>query len=148
MDNDGRLLAIKYKFENSSYIIANCYTPTQQYRNDQLNFIKAGDFNFYLNPMMDKSDTLSHKHDNYSYRTELQVMLDVFNLTDTWRALNPNSRRYSWHARGKSSLHDYLFIFGNLLNYINECKINPGQHSDHSIMPINLIEAKNCGNLT
>ncbi len=141
MDNDGRLLAIKCKFENSSYIIANCYTPTQQYRNDQLNFrcmtkdifskfenkniITAGGFNFYLNPMMEKSDTMSHKHDDYSYRTELQVMLDVFNLTDTWRGLNPNSRRYSWHARGKSSLHDYLFISEDLINYINECKINP-----------------------
>ncbi len=101
-DDDGRMLIIKCKLENSCYSIANCYAPTQQYRNNQLNFIRmardilckfenesiiaAEDFNFYLDPKMDKSDSMSHKCNNYSDRTEMQVMLDVFNLADTWRA--------------------------------------------------------------
>ncbi len=54
------------------------------------------------------------------------------------RALNPNSRRYTWHARGKSSRLDYLFISEHLLNDINECKINPGLSSDHSILSLEL----------
>ncbi len=96
--------------------------------------VVAGDFNFYLDPKMDKSDSMSYKYDNYSYRTEIKSMLDIFNLADTWRAFNPNSRRYTWHARGKSLCHDYLFISDHLLNDINECKISPGLHSDHSIL--------------
>ncbi len=87
---------------------------------------------------MDKSDSISHKYDNYSYRTEIQTILDVFNLADTWRAYNPNTRRYTWHARKKSSCFDYLFISEHLLNDINECKINPGQNSDHSILSLEL----------
>ncbi len=87
---------------------------------------------------MDKSDSMSHIYDNYGYRTEIQAMLDVFNLVDTWRAVNPNSRRYTWHARGISSRVDYLFISEHLLNEVNECKINPGLHSDHSILSLEL----------
>ncbi len=87
---------------------------------------------------MDKSDSMSYKYDNYSYRTEIQAMRDVFNLADTWRALNSNSRRYTWHTRGKSSRLDYLFISEHLLNDINECKINPGLHSYHSILSLEL----------
>ncbi len=142
----------------SCYINANCYAPTQQYRNDQLNFIHmtrdilckfenesiiaAGDFNLYLDPKMDKSDSMSHKYDNYSYRTEIQAMIDVFNLGYTWRTLNPNSRRYTWPARGESSRLDYLFISEHLLNDINECKINPGLHLDHSILSLELNAPK------
>ncbi len=163
-DNDGRLLIIKCNLEKSCYIITNCYAPTQQYRNDQLNFIHmsrdilckfenesiiaTGDFNFYLDPKMDKSDSMSHKYDNCNYRTETQAMLDVFNFVDTWRALNPNSRRYTWHASGKSSRFDYLFISEHLLNDINKCKINPGLHSDHNILSLELNANKiNRGNV-
>ncbi len=87
---------------------------------------------------MDTSDSMSHKYDNYCYITEIQAMLDVFNLADTWRALNPNCTRYTWHARGKSSYLDYLFISEHLLNDINKCKIIPGLHSDHSILSLEL----------
>ncbi len=108
----------------------------RKFENERI--IIAGDFNFYLDPKMDKSDSMSHKYDNYSYRTEIQATLDVFNIADTWRALNSNSRRYTWHAREKSSHINYLFISEHLLNDINECKINPGLHSDHSILSLEL----------
>ncbi len=72
-DSDGRFIIIKCKFENTNYIISNCYAPTQQHKIDQLNFIQltrnylckfeneniivAGDFNLYLSPKLDKSDS-------------------------------------------------------------------------------------------
>ncbi len=104
---------------------------SQIHRDWRLNF-------FYLDPKMDKSDSMLHKYDNYSYKTEIQAMLDVVDLADTWRPVNPNSRRYTWHDRGKSSHLDYLFISEYLLNDINECKINPGLHSNYSILSIEL----------
>ncbi len=74
------------QFENPNYIISNCYAPTQQYKNDQLKFIQltrnylckfeneniivAGDFNLYLNPKLDKSDSTYNIHDN---RNKLKV---------------------------------------------------------------------------
>ncbi len=59
-------------------------------------------------------------------------------LTDAWRDLNPNSRRYTWHSRGKSSRFDYWFISEHLNNLANY-KILPGLHSDHSILKISLV---------
>ncbi len=98
--------------------------------------ITAKDFNFYLDPKMNKSDNMLHKYDNYRYRTKIQVELDGFILAVTCRTFNPNSRRYSWHARGKLPCIDFLFISEHLLNTINQCKFNPGLHSDHSILSL------------
>ncbi len=72
-DSDGRLIIIKCKFKNTNYIISNCYGQTQQYKNYQLNFIQLarnylykfeneninvpGDFNLYLDPKLDKSNS-------------------------------------------------------------------------------------------
>ncbi len=50
--------------------------------------------------------------DNCSYRTDIKAMLDVFNLSDTWRKLHSNSRRHTWHARGLSS-HQIICLFLN-----------------------------------
>ncbi len=47
-------------------------------------------------------------------------------LTDAWRDLNPNLRRYTWHSRGKLSRLDYWFISEHLLNNLTNYKILPG----------------------
>ncbi len=52
--------------------------------------------------------------------------------------LNPTTRRYTWHSRGKSSRLDYLLISEHLLNEIHSFDIRPGLHSDHSILKITL----------
>ncbi len=132
----------------------NCYAPPQQYKNDQINFVKmtknllnkfdheniiiAGDFNFYINPKLDKIESMTNKHDNNIYHLEIETMLECFSLNDVQRTLNPTLRRYTWHARGKSSRLDYFFIREHLLNEINYCKINVGLHSDHSIICLEL----------
>ena len=59
-------------------------------------------------------------------------------LTDCFRDLYPNYRRYTWHARGKSSHLDYWFISEHLLNELKSYNISPGLHSDHSILKIEL----------
>ncbi len=50
----------------------------------------------------------------------------------------PTLRRYTWHARGRSSRLDYWFISEYLLNELKTYKILPELHSDHSILKINL----------
>ncbi len=72
--------------------------PTQQYKHYQLNFIQltrnylckfeneniivAGDFNLYLNPKLDKSDSTYNRHDNTNYRVEANALLENLNLSD------------------------------------------------------------------
>jgi len=149
-DSNGRIIIIKIKINEELFVLCNIYAPTRDHKADQINFIKSlqnllnqfenqntiigGDFNFYLNPKVDKSDTVTNKNDNPVYRTEILSMLDSFTLNDAWRTLYPNTRRYTWHSRGRSSRLDYFFISDQLLNNLVKYNINPGLHSDHSIL--------------
>ncbi len=151
-DLNGRLLITKSKIDNTTYVLCNIYAPTRQHKTDQNHFIKylketlipyanenillGGDFNFYLDLKLDKIDNMSNKSDNIIYRKEIISMLDSMNLTDCFRDLFPNIRRYTWHSRGKSSRLDYWFISEHLLNELENYKILPGVHSDHSIIYI------------
>ncbi len=67
------------------------------------------------------------------------ALLQSMILTDAWRDLNPNSRRYTWHSRGKSSRLDYWFISEHRLNNIANYIIISGLHSDISILKISLV---------
>ena len=105
---------------------------------DQENFILGGDLNIYLDPKLDKQNTMSNKSDHPKYRREFLSIMESFSLADCWRILNPKTRRYTWHARGKASRLDYLLISEHFLNDINECNIMPGVHSDHSIISVEI----------
>ena len=149
-DTEGRFLILKIKIENKVYILCNLYAPTQDLKTEQLNFAKiilnnlipfenenliiGGDLNFYLNPLVDKQDTILNRQDNRNYRNEILSIINSFNLTDAWRDLYPDARRYTWHSRGKAARLDYFFISEHLMNDLTSYKIIPGLHSDHSIL--------------
>jgi exonuclease III len=149
-DNDGRILIIKIKLKNQSLVICNVYAPIQKEKDKQLQFIKkikdmltpfqheniiiGGDFNFYMNPKLDKSDKITSKNDNITYRNEIKSLLESMALSDPWRLANPELKRFTWHSRSKSSRLDYFFTSDQLLNEISNYKINPGLSSDHSIL--------------
>ena len=138
-DTEGRLLIVKVKIENKIYIVVNVYAPTRDSKMEQLAFIKTvkeqmikyenesflagGDFNFYMSKL-DRIDSMSHKNDNPEYRKEIVSLMTSLNLVDAYRVLNPEKRRYTWHARGKASRLDYWFISEHLLNEINNCDID------------------------
>ncbi len=82
---------------------------------------------------------MSNKSDNPVYRKDIFALLESMILTDAWRDLNTNSRRYTWPSRGKSSWLDYWSISEHLLNNLANYKILPGLHSDNSILKISLV---------
>ncbi len=104
--------------------------------------IIIGDVNFYMNPELDKQKCMTSKDNNPAFRQEMNMLLESLNLADCWRIQNPNSRRYTWHSRGKSSRLDYFFISEHLLNDINKCSFETGLHSDHSIVNLELHNNK------
>ncbi len=73
------------------------------------NILLEGDFNFYLNPKLDKLDNMSNMNDNPIYRNEIIALIESMCLNDCFRNLYPNLRRYTCHARGTSSHLDYWF---------------------------------------
>ncbi len=109
------------------------------------NIILGGDFNFYMDRELDKQKYMTVKDNNPAFRQEMNVVLESLILTDCWRIQNPNSRRYTWHSRGKSSRLDYFFISEHLLNNINKCSIETGLHFDHSIVNLELNNKSNMG---
>ncbi len=121
--SNSRLLILKTKIDENRYVLCNVYALTQDHKRDQINFLidvknslstyenenilLGGDLNLHLNPKLDKIDSMSNKNDNIVYRKEMLSLLDSMNLSDCFRNLYPNLRRYTWHARGKSSHLDY-----------------------------------------
>ncbi len=113
--------------------------------NDKM-MVLGGDFNIYMNPFLDKSDKIQSADNTAEYRQELCSILDTLNLIDIWRNIYPQTRRYTWHSRGKASRLDYLFISEELYNNVMECDILPGVLSDHSILMVELQENDNVEN--
>ena len=77
-------------------------------------------------------------NDNPNYRRDILGYLDVHNLVDVWRTLNPYKRVFTWHRGAKRSRLDYLFISEHLLNTVSKSTIEPGIHSDHSLLTVAL----------
>ncbi len=83
-DNEGRMLIVKLKIQFNTYVQCNIYAPTQDHKLEQNDFIHrfktelsyfaneniliGGDFNFYMEPQIDKMDSLSNRNDNPTYR--------------------------------------------------------------------------------
>ncbi len=153
-DCNGRIIGCKICIDNDELVLINIYAPTRDHQREQLAFldelkqfitqyeseiiIAAGDYNLYMNKNLDKLDTMSNSGDNTDYRNELQSILETIGMVDIWRLLNPDTRRYTWHSRGKASRLDYIFLSECLINNVSSCDIIPGIHSDHSILHIKI----------
>ena len=74
-------------------------------------------------------------------RNKLLQIMQFQNLTDAYRSLHPDIRRYTWRRKHpvKQARLDYFIISESLLDITDSCKINPGYRSDHSIIEINLV---------
>ena len=67
--------------------------------NDDKSFIIGGDFNTVLNYKVDKKNGRDNTHPKCNKK--LSSFLDMHNLIDVWRVLNPNKLQYTWHSNTK-----------------------------------------------
>ncbi len=88
--------------------MVNCYEPTKQHKKDQLDFINflksninkfdteniimGSNFNFYINPELDKQKNMNSRETSPIYRQEITALLESLNLADAWRVQNHNKR--------------------------------------------------------
>ena len=100
--------------------------------------ILGGDINLHLNPRLDKLDSLQEQHDSRNYRADISSFLDVNNITDVCRVINPDKMFFSWHQENKRSRLDYIFISEHSLNYVEDSGILPAIQSDHSRITLSL----------
>ena len=107
--------------------------------NNQNYILICGDFNLVLNPKIDTYNYININ--NPRSRNKLLEIMQVQNLPDAYRSLNPEIRRYTWRRKHpvKQARLDYFIISESLLDITGSCKINQGYRSDHSIIEINLV---------
>ena len=153
-DNSGRYIILDATIDDNQMTLINIYAPTRDNINDQLQFIQelqtslieyidknliiGGDFNTYLNPKLDKKGY--PKDSQSTYTTSLTELMEVYNLVDIWRVLNPDLKRYTWRGMTRSgqahSRIDYFMISTNMIYDFNKAIISPSIKSDHSIISI------------
>ena len=103
---------------------------------DNTRLVLGGDFNAVLDPILD-----CHYSANY-YRQpsvlrgdKLNGILDHMDLTDVWRTLHPEERRFTFHSgttnRAMSQL-DYFFVSPDMLTSVLDSIIGIAYRSDHS----------------
>ena len=78
-------------------------------------------------------------------REKLLELLNVANLTDSWRLKHPDKRQYTWHSNSKPHIHcrlDYFLISDNIINILKDTSISPGYKTDHSLVSLTLSTLK------
>ncbi len=126
-DNDGRYIIIDIENHNNIYTIVNIYAPTRDKESDQIrvfqslikylqefgnkNLIIGGDLNVYINPKLDKLDSMLITNDILNYRQEIESFQETEELLDIWRVINPDTRFYTWcRGNNNQSRPDYFYI--------------------------------------
>ena len=141
--------ALEINIDNKNVTILNIYGPNEDNIflfdklshflsiNDDKSFIIGGDFNTVLNYKVDKKNGRDNTHPKCN--NKLSSILDMHNLIDVWRVLNPNKLQYTWHSNTKPPIFcrlDYFLISDDLLNSCIKSNIKHGYRSDHSIVNV------------
>ena len=147
-DKEGRYIIIDLEVDELTLAICNIYAPNKDDPNffqnvsEELSRFKcqeiilAGDFNLVMDVAKDKKGGKSMTHRN-SLKV-IQNIRDNFDLTDIWRDLNPEERRYTWR-QNKPEIRcglDFFLISVSLPGRILKADILPGYKTDHSLCNI------------
>ena len=104
--------------------------------------ICCGDFNMAMDP---KKDTTSRGATTSASSPHLREFIDTMEWVDSFRVLNPTSRRVThfWaHANSDKRL-DYIFVSRSILNELQSAEIHMKKLSDHSPVSIELALSRN-----
>ena len=150
-DDDGNLQTLDLKISNEITVkLINIYAPNEDspsFFNNINNIIEqstadyeiiCGDFNLVMNPEMDCDNY--NKINNPRARETLLQMMKSHNLVDSFRLLHPKISRYTWRRRNplKQARLDHFIVSSPLMDIIEDCTINSGYRTDHSIVKLRL----------
>ena len=149
-DPNGRFLICDIVAESKHLTVANIYAPNEDDPNffqvffDNLSNFKCeeiiigGDFNLVLDVEKDKRGGLARTHKN-----ALKIIRDLsenLGLTDIWRLLNSEARRYTWR-QNQPTIHcrlDFFLVSESSLCDVTHADILPGFKTDHSMITLNV----------
>ena len=149
--NDDGNLILDLAFKDLSLQIINAYAPNidtpEFFRKLERHIetaetdytILCGDLNITLNPNLDCDNY--KRINNPSARNKLLAIMELQNLSDIFRKLNPDKKRFTWRRKNplKQARLDYFITSNSLLDLISSCTVKPGYRSDHSIIELNIV---------
>ena len=97
-----------------------------------------GDFNLTLDQ---NKDTYNYRHINNPQARKIVVdIMKNINLSDPFRELNPDIKRYTWRKKNpiKQARLDFFLISDTLISNVRSCKILSSYRSDHSMITIKI----------
>lgn len=117
-DLHGRYIISEVIIDQCEFIVCNIYAPNidnplffkeveaQLELYDNANIVYGGDFNFAVNPELDRK--FSH-HNNDKARDTFMEFAEEKELVDVWRAMNPNEKQFSCCRPNSDSTDWYKF---------------------------------------
>ena len=150
VDPNGRFVICDIETNSKLLTLANVYAPNE----DDPDFFQAvfshlssfhceeiiigGDFNLVLDLIKDKKGGLPRTHKNAM--KIVQDFCENLDLSDIWRILNPEAKRYTWRQR-LSNIHcrlDFFLVSQTSICNITQADIIPGFKTDHSMITLSL----------
>ena len=149
-DKNGNFIVISFTAMEEEFLLVNVYGPNRDspifyddlydvvksYKNEFV--IAVGDWNLVLDPEKD--------YDNYIHinnpkaKEALTKMMDGIPMTDIWREMNPECKRFTWRKSNplKQSRLDFFLMSEYLIGWFEDTDIVPGYRTDHSMVTLTL----------
>ena len=150
-DLEGKYIVLDIEILSKRYSVINLYGPSDRdcpaFFEDVLDklenmnnesIIVGGDWNVIPDMGL---DTHNYRGGNRPRaRAKITEMTEIMNLTDVWRDLHPNDRKFTWRRfnsaqRGRL---DYFIISKDLIQNNACAAIEPGYRTDHSIITLEI----------
>ena len=149
IDPAGRYVLVNCQIYSEPWTLLNLYAPNyddesfiqdifMKVSGGQQNILVGGDFNFCLDPILDKSATTTSK--SKAAKTTLSFMKDL-NLTDVWRQMHPQTRDYSFYScpHNSHTRIDLFLLSTQLIHRTLESDYLSRMLSDHSPLTLSIL---------
>lgn len=149
-DYDGRILFLDLEVDNSTFTIGMYYAPTQDKPQCQLtaledleqalsdlnaeNIIIGGDFNCFLDPLLDRNSSTTCPSLSDVVRDKLNLLRGDWGLCDLWRIKHPDKKGFTFRRGSYASRLDLFLVSNHISELVDSCKITPLVHSDHAMI--------------
>ena len=155
-DINGRYIFLNITIDDTKFLVLNLYGPNkdkeqilfynsiisklmEDYSNS--NIVIGGDFNIYLNHILDKKGGTAQ---NRKAKEQVDKLMETMGLCDIWRYMHPDKRTFTWHQNDPFVMCrlDYFLISVDLVKYVKKCNVIEGRRSDHRIVNLKISKDK------
>lgn len=160
-DKEGCYILVKGYIDHKEVTLLNVYRPPGKDKHliktifdliaTQISgvFICGGDWNIYLNPLLDASSKFKQMQ---SEAITVKRLLKELGMIDVWRNLHPLDKNYTFfsYSHLMHSRLDYFFMLKSERHRIVNCEIGVRDISDHAgvYLTLHTTAKKRCGDLT